>query len=249
MRRGTNFLLLGVMLQITMAQSSGRMTRLEYFERYAGMAVHEMHRSGVPASITLAQGALESGDGQYIGPECNNHFGIKCHEDWTGKNHSDDDAGTSVQKVPLGGGFVRDHSDYLRPSRVMHFYLNWISQITRDGQRALKGPDATSPTYADALIKIIEDFNLYRYDKMNAGASLVQPSVDIMPKSGRTILENNRVKYKGNEGRLMNHSQLLMEKPTGACLQHARSSDSLTAGDIIYQPKRNKQLPVKTPIS
>ena len=87
MRRSLILLLLNLLVvRQSWSQSGGKMTRPEYFETYQEMAVHEMQRSGVPASITLAQGALESGDGNSsLAREANNHFGIKCHNDWTGK--------------------------------------------------------------------------------------------------------------------------------------------------------------------
>ena len=81
------------------------------------MAIHEMHRSGVPASITLAQGALESGDGNSsLARKANNHFGIKCHNDWNGKKiYQDDDAKNECfRKYPSVEDSYRDHSDYLK---------------------------------------------------------------------------------------------------------------------------------------
>ena len=78
--------LLNLVFCVSWSQSGGKMTRQQYFEKFHVMAIEEMQRSGVPASITLAQGVLESGDGNSsLAREANNHFGIKCHDDWTGK--------------------------------------------------------------------------------------------------------------------------------------------------------------------
>jgi flagellum-specific peptidoglycan hydrolase FlgJ len=115
----TGFLLAGIFItdNLSLAQSSDRMTRAEYFEAYKDMAIDEMHRSGVPASITLAQGALESGDGNSsLARRANNHFGIKCHDDWNGKKiYQDDDARNECfRKYPSVEDSYRDHSDYLK---------------------------------------------------------------------------------------------------------------------------------------
>ncbi len=109
MRRSLLLLLLIMVLCVSWSQSGGKMTRLQYFEKFHMLAVEEMHRSGIPASITLAQGALESGDGNSsLAREANNHFGIKCHNDWTGKKvyQDDDERERMFQKIPFSGRFL-----------------------------------------------------------------------------------------------------------------------------------------------
>ena len=133
-----------------------------------------MQRSGVPASITLAQGALESGDGNSrLARNGNNHFGIKCHNDWTGKKiyEDDDSKNECFRKYPTVEDSYRDHSDYLR-SKSRYAFLFELSVTDYKGwARGLKKAGyATSPTYAEALIKIIEEHNLNLYDRMNAYA-------------------------------------------------------------------------------
>ena len=89
----------------------------KYIEKYASVAVSEMHRSGVPASITLAQGLLESAAGESVlATKANNHFGIKCHSDWKGKKtYKDDDKENECFRVyPNASASFRDHSDFLR---------------------------------------------------------------------------------------------------------------------------------------
>ena len=249
MRRGTNLLLLGLLLQGSIAQSSGRMTRLEYFERFAGMAVHEMHRSGVPASITLAQGALESGDGNStLAINANNHFGIKCHEDWTGKKtYQDDDARNECfRKYPSVEDSYSDHSDYLKAKQRYAFLFELDITDYKGWARGLKKAGyATSPTYADALIKIIEDFDLHRYDKMDAVKTAAQPSArHHKVQTGREISEINRVKYiRAMAGDTYESLTIALGKTDRELTAYndARNSDSLAAGDVVYiQPKRNK---------
>jgi LysM repeat protein len=249
MRKGTNLLLLGVVLQLSMAQSSGRMTRLEYFERYAGMAVNEMHRSGIPASITLAQGALESGDGNSsLALQANNHFGIKCHNDWTGKKtYQDDDAKNECfRKYASVEDSYRDHSDYLRTKQRYAFLFELEITDYKGWARGLKKAGyATSPTYADALIRIIEEFDLQRYEKMKADDAVTQRAVrHHKPEAGHEILENNRVKFiramAGDTYESLTRSLGKTDRELPA-YNDARKSDSLAVGAVVYiQPKRNK---------
>jgi len=140
--------------------------RESYIEEYAQLAVAEMNRSGIPASITLAQGILESGNGQSeLARKSNNHFGIKCHSDWKGaKVYYDDDAkGECFRKYNKPQHSFEDHTDFLvRYSRYDFLfdleptdYKGWAKGLKKAGY-------ATAPEYADRLIKIIEDEMLYR---------------------------------------------------------------------------------------
>ncbi|MBR4740202.1 MAG: glucosaminidase domain-containing protein [Bacteroidales bacterium] len=143
----------------------------KYIQKYAPLAVKEMHRTGVPASITLAQGILESGAGlSQLATKGNNHFGIKCHKDWTGKRmYMDDDRkGECFRVYKKAEDSFRDHSDFLRYRDRYKFlfdlkvtdYKGWAYGLKKAGY-------ATDPHYATKLIKYIEDYKLYRYDKMS----------------------------------------------------------------------------------
>lgn len=128
-----------------------------------------MKRTGVPASITLAQGILESNAGQSVlATKGNNHFGIKCHNDWKGKTMKmDDNAPKECFRVyPNAEASFRDHSDFLR-SRDRYKSLFELKQTDYKGwARGLKKAGyATDPGYADKLITLIEDYELYRFDK------------------------------------------------------------------------------------
>ena len=139
-----------------------------YIASYSALAVSEMHRSGVPASITLAQGILESNAGQStLAVKARNHFGIKCHNDWRGsKFYQDDDAKNECFRVyKLVEESFRDHSDFLRfQDRYKSLfdleptdYKGWARGLRKAGY-------ATDPQYADKLIRIIEENQLYRFD-------------------------------------------------------------------------------------
>ena len=139
-----------------------------YISRYSALAVYEMYRSGVPASITLAQGMLESGNGlSELAVKGNNHFGIKCHNNWTGgKMYHDDDAkGECFRKYTAPEHSYRDHSDFLRYRDRYKFlfdleitdYKGWAHGLKKAGY-------ATDPSYPSKLIKLIETYQLYLYD-------------------------------------------------------------------------------------
>ena len=139
-----------------------------YIEKFGPVAQDEMKSYGIPASITLAQGILESGMGfGRLAVEGNNHFGIKCHSDWTGKriNHDDDQKGECfrVYKDPVTS--YRDHSLFLK-SRSRYSLLFEIKTTNyKAWARGLKKAGyATDPKYPDKLISLIERFDLTRYD-------------------------------------------------------------------------------------
>lgn len=150
-----------------------RITREEYFKTYGDLAVEEMKRSGIPASITLAQGSLESDNGNSdLAREGNNHFGIKCHNDWTGKRfYKDDDAKNECFRVyKHAEESYRDHTVFLKSKDRYAFlfelkptdYKGWAEGLKKAGY-------ATNPKYPELLIKIIDDNRLHEYD---SGASL-----------------------------------------------------------------------------
>lgn len=147
-----------------------KMTREEYIEKYAKLAVQEMHRVGIPASITLAQACLESGNGNSdLSIASNNHFGIKCHSSWKGKKiYHDDDAKGECFRVydDVYDSYV-DHSNFLRNGQRYAFLFDFDRDDFKSWAYGLKRAGyATNPEYPKLLIKIIEDNQLYRYDTM-----------------------------------------------------------------------------------
>ena len=151
-----------------------KMTRAQYIEKYADIAVREMKATGIPASITLAQGCLESGNGNStLATKGNNHFGIKCHNNWKGKTirHDDETKNECFRSYPNADESFRDHSDFLRYRDRYAFlfdleptdYKGWAYGLQKAGY-------ATAKTYATSLIQIIEENQLYRYDQLDAVA-------------------------------------------------------------------------------
>ncbi len=148
---------------------SVRMEREQYIRRYAPLAIEEMERTGIPASITMAQALLESDNGNsYLAVYGKNHFGIKCHKDWTGKKiYYDDDARHECfRKYNDVEESYRDHSDFLRSKSRYDFLFELDPMDYKAWARGLKKAGyATNPHYASLLIRIIEENRLYELDR------------------------------------------------------------------------------------
>ena len=152
------------------AAAAGQSQIESYIAQWAPTAVREMYRSGVPASITLAQGILESRYGlSTLAADGNNHFGIKCHKDWTGKKqyHDDDAKGECFRVYDSAEESFRDHSDFLRYRDRYKFLFDFETTDYKSWAYGLKKAGyATDPGYPGKLIKYIEDYKLYEYDTM-----------------------------------------------------------------------------------
>ena len=172
MKKFTLFLLTIFMTVTALASTAGNTPQENYIEKYAPLAVSEMYRSGVPASITLAQGLLESGNGMSeLARKSNNHFGIKCHNNWKGGRvyHDDDAKGECFRKYSHPSESYRDHSDFLRFRDRYKFlfdyrvtdYKSWAYGLKKAGY-------ATDPQYPKKLINLIEEYDLHQYDRKPA---------------------------------------------------------------------------------
>lgn len=139
-----------------------------YIDRYSDIAVEQMHQYKVPASITLAQGLLESDAGRsMLAVEGNNHFGIKCHSDWQGRTmHYDDDRRQECfRQYGSAAASFKDHSVFLTTgSRYASLFELNITDYKGWARGLKKAGYATNPQYADKLISIIELYNLDQYD-------------------------------------------------------------------------------------
>jgi LysM repeat protein len=160
--------LLGCVFFVVTGQSKRRISPDNYIDTYKETAVSEMKRSGIPASITLAQGMLESDNGNSsLATEGNNHFGIKCH-DWTGKTmrKDDDSPNECFRKYKSADESYRDHSDFLLSKQRYNFLFEYKSTDYKSWAKGLKKAGyATNPKYPDMLIKLIEENKLYQYDR------------------------------------------------------------------------------------
>jgi DNA-binding Xre family transcriptional regulator len=159
-----------------------------YIQKYSSIAQQQMREYGIPASITLAQGILESGSGKSkLASEGNNHFGIKCHDTWNGPTmHLDDDAPNECfRKYKSVDQSFEDHSLFLKKPRYQELFGLEITDYKGWAQGLKKCGYATSPTYAKSLIDLIEEYNLTQLDteqKPNEHSAIVN-------------ISNNRIKY------------------------------------------------------
>jgi len=186
------FLLVLVLLFANVALFSDTPAK-KYIEKYKDIAISEMQRSGVPASITLAQGILESGSGlSTLAVEGKNHFGIKCHKTWKGKKIylADDKPNDCFRVYKTVEESFRDHSDFLRyHDRYRDLFELDITDYKGWAKGLKKAGYATSPSYAEKLIKLIESYELYQYDRG------VSPSA--IPQAPRKVEESTQVQVAG----------------------------------------------------
>ena len=200
-----------IALTVPNAHGQSRMTRQEYIDKYKETAMEAMRTHGIPASITLAQGCLESGDGNSdLAIKANNHFGIKCHNDWKGPTYykKDDDPGKSCfRKYRNASESFKDHSDFLRYRDRYAFlfdleitdYKGWCYGLKKAGY-------ATDPQYAERLIKIIDDYRLYRFDReiytmAGKNSNLLPPSPNELMKVMELSPAKNSLLYKYSRNR------------------------------------------------
>ena len=161
--------------QIVSTTGSGR-SEEDYINTYKDLAVSEMKRTGIPASITLAQGMIESDFGRSrLAQEGNNHFGIKCHSDWTGATirHNDDRRNECFRKYDKPEESFYDHSDFLKSESRYSFLFDFDPIDYKVWARGLKRAGyATNPDYANMLIRKIEENNLWQFDRGYISTSL-----------------------------------------------------------------------------
>ena len=165
------FLLFSFLLFVLSSYS--QISKQEYIEKYSPLAVSEMKRTGIPASITLAQGLLESGSGNsMLAKQANNHFGIKCHTSWKGpKIYKDDDKKHECfRKYKTVKESYDDHSNFLVKYSRYDFLFELKSTDYKGWAKGLrKAGYATNPKYSQRLIKLIEDYKLYEFDTYSNG--------------------------------------------------------------------------------
>ena len=148
---------------------AGKMTTKEYINKYKDIAIKDMKTYKIPASITLAQGILESGSGNSrLARKANNHFGIKCHNNWHGKKIyvADDIRRDCFRKYKKPKDSYRDHSRFLSKRGRYSFLFKYSITDYKDWAYGLKRAGyATNPRYPQLLIHYIEKYHLYKYDK------------------------------------------------------------------------------------
>ena len=214
----------------------------DYIKKYRELAVEEMKKYHIPASITLAQGLLESGAGQStLARKSNNHFGIKCGSDWNGKtvSHDDDARGECFRAYKHPKDSYEDHSKFLagRPRYASLFKLN-ITDYKGWARGLKKAGYATNPRYADQLIGIIELYELHKYDEKN-----YLKWIKKNPNPHQTYIANDLLYIVVRAGdswksisKEFDISQKKLRKYNDLYKGYA-----LQVGDILYLEKKNKK--------
>ncbi|MEL7249402.1 MAG: glucosaminidase domain-containing protein [Bacteroidota bacterium] len=254
MRTRTLFALLVILLaaEISFAQQSE--TQLAYINRYKDIAIREMERAGIPASIKLAQGILESNSGQStLARRANNHFGIKCGANWEGGTiyREDDDYDANGKLIKSCFRSYKNsqasyiaHSEFLRDPRKAFRYGFLFRLDPQDYRRWAHGLKqagyATSPTYPEKLITIIERYELFRYD--DASSVDIDTPADIVASG---ILDNNDVRYVvANEGETLEDIAKRVNVSVRNLIDYNEeltgAQQKVDQGEWVYlQPKRN----------
>jgi len=166
-------------------------TPLEYIEKWKEVAIEKMKIHKIPASITLAQGILESGSGNSkLARLANNHFGIKCHSSWTGETfyQDDDEKDECFRKYKSASESYEDHANFLKKSRYQPLFLLDITDYSGWAHGLKKAGYATNPKYPKLLISIIERYNLSELDSENFISN--EPLVSTKKKYKKPLSKN-----------------------------------------------------------
>ena len=174
--------------------------KIAYIKKYGAIAIHEMENYKIPASITLAQGLLESRYGQSIlTTNANNHFGIKCHKAWNGGRvyHDDDAKGECFRKYEHAESSFRDHSLFLVHKKRYENLFKLPPNDYRGWARGLrKAGYATDKKYPQKLISLIEDYELYYFDNLVLGDSYNENEIADMPNSEDIVKDKSESKTR-----------------------------------------------------
>jgi LysM repeat protein len=227
-----------------------RISKSEYVEQWKETAIQQMLENKIPASITLAQGILESGSGNSsLAIKGKNHFGIKCHG-WTGKKMylDDDKKNECFRAYKSADQSYADHSAFLTAYDRYAFLFDFETTDYKAWAKGLKRAGyATNPKYPDLLIGIIEDLNLNQYDLTG------NPEVDMKPEliaasdsytnKHSVVVHENKVKYivvkKGDTFYKISKEFGLTMSQLYRYNDFDASKDVLEEGDFIYiQPKK-----------
>lgn len=231
--------------------SEYKLSAKEYISQYKDDAIKEMLMHGVPASITLAQGMLESGNGNSaLAVYANNHFGIKCHKGWEGPTYvmDDDEKNECFRKYPSVLESYSDHSMFLK-NRTRYAFLFELKRTDYQGwANGLKQAGyATDPKYADRLIDIIETHKLYEFDREseipNITPSIEQPQQPANMNVRKVMYFNSRKYVVVKKGDTFYRIAMEADVELWQLYKYNEmgEKDKLIPGTKLYiQPKRNK---------
>ena len=241
------------MLLLGAGEVTGSKLQEDYITRYRDIAIREMQQYGIPASITLAQGLLESASGtSYLAVKANNHFGIKCHLDWNGKKvyRDDDRRNECFRAYKHAEESFRDHSHFLRNrSRYAFLFEEDLTDYKAWAKGLKKAGYATNRKYDDLLIELIERYQLHQYDDpsyrpVKLTAPVAEAPVNSEEKKSQVFITPNRVKYVlATEGEDIYDVAVRTERWPGELQRYNELGErvNLNPGQRIYlQPKRKK---------
>lgn len=241
----------------TMASDNGpKITRQQYIEQWKDVAIEQMQIHGIPASIKLAQGILESADGNsMLARKANNHFGIKCHG-WSGPGvyKDDDKKNECFRKYRNAQESFDDHSEFLKKTRYAFLFDYKTTDYKAWAHGLKKAGYATNPKYPQLLIRIIEENELYRYDsvqknkrrevvaekpKKESGGAVIDYTIGY-----REMITDNNVKFvfaKGGDSYDQIARNLGLRTWQLVKYNDAEKTYQLQEGERVYvKPKRNK---------
>jgi uncharacterized FlgJ-related protein len=237
------------------------LSKQEYRLKFEQIALNHQVEFHIPASITLAQGILESNSGNSVlSKKANNHFGIKCHANWNGeKIYMDDDATNECfRSYASAEESYQDHSEFLKNGKRYQFlfsfsvddYKNWAYGLKKAGY-------ATNPEYAELLIKIIEELNLNKL--IDNYKPIVSSNIPILSNELQIQIHSNDVNFivvkTGDSFYQIAHKAGLTLRQLHKYNDFDRKKETLKAGDIVYlEPKRNrskskKELVIQKPMT
>ncbi|MDR0940135.1 MAG: glucosaminidase domain-containing protein [Mediterranea sp.] len=237
-----------VSLLVLNVQAQRRNVRYnEYIKKYEEMAVEQMKRHKIPASITLAQGLLESGAGlSKLARDSHNHFGIKCGSGWRGKSvrHDDDLRDECFRAYRNPRESYEDHSDFLkRGSRYAFLFRLEITDYRGWAKGLKKAGYATDPSYANRLITIIEDYELYKYDRKGVYSERKLAKHPWLMNPHQVYIANDIAYVVARDGDTF---KLLADELDISWKKLVKYNDlqrdyTLMAGDIVYLKKKQKR--------
>ena len=225
---------------------------LDYIEKYKDLAVEQMFRYKIPASITLAQGLVESGAGtSRLARKGNNHFGIKCGKAWKGSyiKENDDKRKEKFRKYKNAKESYEDHSRFLLQPRYASLFKLKLTDYKGWAKGLKKCGYATSPRYASVLINTIEKYNLQRFDRAKAkrrGYDYGDVDRELDEESGTVhlVYRNNENYYIVAEG---GETFDELSEETGVSAKDIRKFNELPKGyeiqkgDILYLERKRKK--------
>jgi len=237
------FLILGLcMVEFLHAQINPRVTA--YIEQYKELAMQEMIRTGVPASIKLAQGILESQFGESeLAVKANNHFGIKCKTEWTGgRIFKDDDAKNECFRAyDDAASSYQDHSNFLKTRAHYAFlfqldptdYQAWAHGLKKAGY-------ATLPTYPQRLIKVIEDYNLQTFTLL----AISRSQQSDFAKNESKVVDKQVDTIVSKEEEAVEEANVIEEEPTTKVVEEVKAPElqnmsALSKSNAVEEKKRN----------